>query len=54
MDLNALNNNASSTAGSLASAIPSLVAFPAPFNETEDNKDTAASKLKVGSCGGCQ
>ncbi|WIA23099.1 hypothetical protein OEZ86_010004 [Tetradesmus obliquus] len=48
VDLNALPGNASSAAGSLAAAIPSLVAFPAPFNETTDVKATADSKLKVG------
>jgi hypothetical protein len=48
IDLNALpNSNSSSAAGSLAAAIPSLVAFPAPFNETTDVKATADSKLKV-------
>jgi hypothetical protein len=47
IDLNALNSNTSSAAGSLAAAIPSLVAFPAPFNETTDVKATADSKLKV-------
>jgi hypothetical protein len=48
VDLNALNSNTSSAAGQLAAAIPSLVAFPAPFNETTDVKATADSKLKVG------
>jgi hypothetical protein len=47
VDLNALNSNTSSAAGQLAAAIPSLVAFPAPFNETTDVKATADSKLKV-------
>jgi hypothetical protein len=47
VDLNALNSNTSSAAGQLAAAIPSLVAFPAPFNETIEVKATADSKLKV-------
>lgn len=45
------NNSTSAIAGlgsSLGANIPSLVAFPAPFNETTDSSSTAASKLKVG------
>ena len=33
---------------SLASSVPAVVAFPAPFNATTDVAETAASKLKVG------
>lgn len=41
-------NNSTAAVGALGANIPSLVAFPAPFNETSDSSTTAASKLKVG------